>query len=390
MNKTTILAVLAASLIIPCTVPGQVPAVMYHAHENLGYVEEDFRDHMEFLVGNEFTTIDMDQFYEWHQNDAILPYRPIIITVDDNYILGYTSMYPILVELGMVAINYTHTRGIGIGAPKASWAQVREMDESGVFLVESHSQSHPNLTQISAAQLFDEVHGSRDDISANVNGKVTRHFCYPFGKYNQAVIDECIAAGYLTGITVLRGLNYRDTPLFELRRWLGDGKNLDEFLVETGFDDLPEPPPGDGWILDDSDPNAYYDTGIWASSTSIAGYFGPTYRTRSADVEDPEPFRWAAYLPTEDTTFRVHARWSSLDNRSTNAVYTVRTAAGDEDVAVDQTINGGEWVELGVFSFAEPGLVEVLLDGGEDGYLIADALWFEPAELPTSEGWVIH
>ncbi|MCC5875134.1 MAG: hypothetical protein JJU11_02840, partial [Candidatus Sumerlaeia bacterium] len=230
----------------------------------------------------------------------------------------------------------------------------------------------------------------RDDIIANVNGKVTRHFCYPYGDYNQAVIDECIAAGYLTAITVLRGLNYRDTPLFELRRWWGDGKNLQEFLVETGFDDLPAPPPGEGWILDDSDPNAYYDTEHWVESTSIAGFYGNTYRARADDLDDPQPFRWAAYLPTEESTLRVHARWSSLDNRTTNAVYTIRTAAGEVNVAVDQTLNGGQWVELGVFRFAEPGLVEVFLDGDDDGYLIADALWFEPADLPTSEGWFIH
>ncbi|MCC5874896.1 MAG: polysaccharide deacetylase family protein, partial [Candidatus Sumerlaeia bacterium] len=151
MNKQTILSLITIAMATPCTVLSQVPAVMYHAHENLGYVEQDFRDHMEFLAENEFTGIDMDQFYEWHQNDAILPYRPIILTVDDNYILGYTSMYPILVETGMVAINYAHTRGIGIGAPKASWAQIREMDESGFFLVESHSQTHPQLTQIPPA-----------------------------------------------------------------------------------------------------------------------------------------------------------------------------------------------------------------------------------------------
>lgn len=56
-----------------------------------------------------------------------------MLTVDDNYILGYTEMYPAPAARGMVATNYTHTRGIGIGAPKASWEQVAEMDAASAY-----------------------------------------------------------------------------------------------------------------------------------------------------------------------------------------------------------------------------------------------------------------
>ncbi|MFM7206210.1 MAG: hypothetical protein ACKO4T_06050, partial [Planctomycetaceae bacterium] len=74
----------------------QVPAVMYHAHPNLGYVRENFTAHLDYFAANAFSTITLDQFYDWRVNDGILPYRPILLTVDDNYILGYTEMYPAL------------------------------------------------------------------------------------------------------------------------------------------------------------------------------------------------------------------------------------------------------------------------------------------------------
>ncbi len=377
-------------LALAATAGAQVPAVMYHAHAELGYVRENFRDHMDFLVANGYNTIDMDRFYEWYAHGGILPLRPIVITVDDNYLQGYTEMYPIFAERGMVAVNYTHTRGIGIGVPKASWAQVREMDASGVFLVESHSQTHPTLDTVSPGQLHNEVHGSRDDIAANVNGKVARHFCYPYGRYNQAVINELAAAGYVTGLTVIKGLNYRDTPRYELRRWHGDRKNLAEFIVEIQHDQLPPPPPGEGWILDDADPHAFWPGSSWWSSVSEAGYFASGYRARPSGDNAAPSLRWAAYLP-ETGTVRVHARWTQHANRASNATYTIRATGGDATVTVDQRANGSQWNELGVFDFAPGEPVQVWLGGESDGFLVADALWFEPVPVnPLTDALSIY
>jgi peptidoglycan/xylan/chitin deacetylase (PgdA/CDA1 family) len=363
---------------------------MYHAHPNLGYDINNFRAHMDFLVENGYNTIDMDQFYDWYANEGVLPLRPIVITVDDNYTQGYTEMYPIFAERGIVAINYTHTRGIGVGVPKATWAQVREMDASGVFLIESHSQTHPTLDTISASQLFSEVHGSRDDVAANVNGKVTRHFCYPYGRYNPAVIDELIAAGYVTGLTTTKGLNFRSTPPYELRRWHGDGKNLAQFITEIQHAQLPPLPPGDGWILDDSEPHALYASASWSLSTSPTGFFHTGCRIRSAGDEAAPEFRWAAILPTTGT-MRLHGRWSASAARASNATYTISTAGGDVDVAVDQRVNGGQWNELGVFDFAADEPVMVWLGGESDGSLSADALWFEPVPVdPVTDAFAIY
>jgi autotransporter-associated beta strand protein len=349
----------------------QVPAVMYHAHPNLGYVRTNFEDHLDFFAANGFTTITLDQFYQWRVHDAFLPYRPIMLTVDDNYILGYTEMYPALAARGMVATNYTHTLGIGIGQPKASWPQVAEMDAAGVFLLEAHSRSHPRLTSISAEQLALEVAGSRADILAQT-GKVSDHFAYPYGDYNATVIEALAAAGFKTGMTTRKGLNFRDTPLFELRRWHGDGRTLDAFLREAGLDRLPPPPPGPGWVLDDADPHALPVGTSWTVTTGAA----TAYDNRHLIGRDGDTLRWAALLP-EAGTMRIHARWVAAPGRSADVAYTIEAADGSHRIAVDQRSQGGAWVPLGEFAFA-PGMpVEVWLGGG-GGTLSADALWFEP------------
>ncbi len=380
-----------AGLFVLCAAAAhaQVPAIMYHAHENLGYDEQTFREHMEFLVEEGYNTIDMDQFYEWHQNDAPLPLRPIIITVDDNYIDGYTGMYPIFQELDIVATNYLHTHGIGIGAPKASWEQVKEMNDSGHFLAESHSRTHPRLTDVSPAQLEDEVWGSRQDIADNVGGRVSNHFCYPYGSYNQAVIDDVEAAGYLTAITTISGQNYRDTPLYELERYGGDGIGVATLKQRLGFHNLPPGPPGEGWVLDDEDPHCYYDAELWSASTSISGYYGNRYlHLNEEDAGGEDLLHWSAILP-ETGQMRVYARWTSAGNRATDAVYTVESKHGDFPVTVNQREGGGEWQELGIFDFAEGEPVTVRFGGGSDGVLVADGIWFEPLDPTNVDSWMI-
>ncbi len=384
---------LAAVLGAGLPVAAQVPAVMYHAHANLGYVRDNFTAHLDYLAANSFSTVTLDQFYDWRVNDGILPYRPIMLTVDDNYIQGYTEMYPLLAARGMVATNYTHTRGIGIGSPKASWQQVTEMDSAGVFLVEAHSQTHPRLSTITGTQVRQEVVGSRQDIASNVGGKVSNHFAYPYGDYNAAVITELQAAGFQTGMTTKTGLNTRATPLFELRRWGGDGKDLTKFLADSGLGTLPPPPPGSGWVLDDADPAALPRGAAWTSLSSSSAYQGRSLVGTSGSAST---VRWAAHLP-EAGTMTVYARWSATADRAANATYTIDAADGRHLVTVDQRSRGGEWVALGSYSFASGQAAIVTLSGAADafggaadtlsgaaGTLSADAVWFEPLATPDS------
>lgn len=386
-RRVTFAVGLAAVLGAGLPVAAQVPAVMYHAHANLGYVRDTFSAHLDYLAANSFSTVTLDQFYDWRVNDGILPYRPIMLTVDDNYILGYTEMYPLLAARGMVATNYTHTRGIGIGAPKASWQQVTEMDSAGVFLVEAHTQTHPRLSTITGTQMRQEVVGSRQDIATNVGGKVSNHFAYPYGDYNAAVITELQAAGFQTGMTTKTGLNTRATPLFELRRWGGDGKNLTKFLADSGLGTLPPPPPGPGWVLDDADPAALPRGAAWTSLSSSSAYQGRSLVGTSGSAST---VRWAAHLP-EAGTMNVYARWSATADRAANATYAIDAADGRHLVTVDQRSRGGEWVALGSYSFAAGQAAIVTLGGAVDafggavdtlggaaGTLSADAVWFEP------------
>lgn len=119
-----------------------------------------------------------------------------------------------------------------------------------------------------------------------------------------------------------------------------------------------EPPPGPGQIIVDSN-NANNDPQVaamavsnhWVSSASTAGYFGTGYWYASTvAASDPATF-W--FFLDEAGTHTVDAWWTTGNNRSDRAPFMAFNANGAllETVEVDQTTDGGKWVELGTFQF---------------------------------------
>jgi RHS repeat-associated protein len=100
----------------------------------------------------------------------------------------------------------------------------------------------------------------------------------------------------------------------------------------------------------------------------------------------PSTATWQATLPSAGN-WRVYARWPAHPNRASNAVFRVQTPSGTVPVSVNQQANGGSWQLLGTYAFG-PGAASVSLDDRADGYVIADAVKFEPeGALPESVTW---
>ncbi|GAB4315804.1 MAG: hypothetical protein Kow0059_08050 [Candidatus Sumerlaeia bacterium] len=368
----------------------QIPVLIYHAHPNFGYDEAVFTSQMDFLADNGYHTLSLDQFFQWHKNAEPLPLRPIVLTVDDNYIRIYTSMYPIWNARGQKGVNFAHTNYVGVPGANdhADWFEINEMEASGTVATESHTVTHRNLTTLSAAERFEEIVNSKTAIEANITSKTCLYIAYPYGAYDAAVTADCEAAGYRLGFTTINGLNYRTTPPFELRRISADGISLETFIDRIGYHHLPPPPPGKGWILDNADPHCFYDEADWSTATTPADFFHTDFLVRAPESA-PAVVRWAAYLPVSGP-MNVYARWTADSGRAPDAVYTITHTAGQAQVIVDQRVGGGVWNLLGAFLFAPGRPVEVTLGGPAGGSLAADAVWFEPIAPTSPSGWQIY
>ncbi len=370
--------------------PAQFRVIIHHAHPNLDYDENEFRQNMDFLKANGYHTVTPAQLLAWMQSNAALPVRPVLLTVDDNYIMVYTSMFPILRDRGMKIVNFTITNSVGqtSGLAYCSWNQLKEMEASGVVISESHTKTHPQLTQISSTSMRSEVRDSKPAIDTNMgSGKACRFFAYPYGDYNAAVITQVVSAGYSAAFAASQGTTYRNTSIWEIPRNGGDGLDVEGYKNLVGFYDLPPAPPGAGFTLDNGDVHYLEESGSW-TPVSGNGCYGATASVCAAAGPGTANARWKVLVPA-DGAYRVHAWWSAAGDRSAGARYNVRSEDGDASVVADQRTNGSRWNLLGTYMFRTTVAGEVNLDAASAGSLSADGLWFEPVNSSV-EDWGVY
>ncbi|MGI8883475.1 MAG: polysaccharide deacetylase family protein [Pyrinomonadaceae bacterium] len=97
-----------------------------------------------------------------------------------------------------------------------TWEQAREMDANNVQ-IESHTVSHPILTNIEQARLDDELHNSKKRLEEKLNRNI-EHFCYPNGNLNANVRQSVEKAGYNSAVTTDYGFNGKQANHFALNR----------------------------------------------------------------------------------------------------------------------------------------------------------------------------
>ena len=94
---------------------------------------EDFRQQLDYLQQQGYTTISMLDFMKAKRGKMELPAKPIILTFDDGYEDNYTEMLPILEEYGMKATVYVITNQIGQPG-YLTWDQLRAMQVRGIAI----------------------------------------------------------------------------------------------------------------------------------------------------------------------------------------------------------------------------------------------------------------
>jgi peptidoglycan/xylan/chitin deacetylase (PgdA/CDA1 family) len=131
-----------------------------------------------------------------------LPSKPIIISVDDGYVDDVRTILPDLERWHMVATFFVIT-GRMTEPGFLTAGQIRELDRAGMD-VGDHTAHHVDLRLLTPSQLRTETAGSRKALEA-VLGHPVYFFAYPFGDFNDQVVQAVHAAGFTLGYTTAGG-----------------------------------------------------------------------------------------------------------------------------------------------------------------------------------------
>jgi peptidoglycan/xylan/chitin deacetylase (PgdA/CDA1 family) len=185
-----------------------------------------FEKQIGFLLTKNFKVISLTQLVEYLKENSPLPPKSVVITFDDGYKNNYIYAYPILRKYNIPATIFL-TTGFVNGSVKAtsfsgtyekifsecpqeglplSWEEIREMSENGIYFG-AHTVSHPRLTKIPLEKAREEIELSKREIEEKL-GKEVKCFAYPYGDYNEKIIElvkeagfSCAAAGHPSPIS---------------------------------------------------------------------------------------------------------------------------------------------------------------------------------------------
>ena len=146
-----------------------------------------------------------------------LPEGMVTIQFDDAFAAQYTLARQPLNDHGMKADLFFITERVGAGwTGYLTMAQAQALAADG-HEIGSHTMSHKNLSQMTDAQIEDQLRLSKQWLEANFNRPI-RDFASPFGAYDSRVVAAA-KRHYRTHATVEPGLNYRSADLYRLKRY---------------------------------------------------------------------------------------------------------------------------------------------------------------------------
>lgn len=193
--------------------PRAVPILMYHVttdppanapFPDLYVRRSEFEDQMQALKAAGFVAVTQQEVWDFWHRGGPLPARAVVVSIDDGYHSNYVNARPILRRLGWPAVLNLKVGNLHEPDYGVTSGQVRELIADG-WEIDSHTIDHPDLTTVDAATLAREVGVSRTRLQ-RAFGVPVNFFCYPAGRYDDAVLAAVRQAGYLAATTVNPGL----------------------------------------------------------------------------------------------------------------------------------------------------------------------------------------
>jgi peptidoglycan/xylan/chitin deacetylase (PgdA/CDA1 family) len=178
-----------------------------------------FRAQLAYLAAHGYQAVTLRRVYDAWTGEGLLPPRPVVVTFDDGYADQVRNAAPVLRRYGWPAeldlITESLYRGADAPAARLTPGMVQGLLDAGWGL-ESHSVSHPDLTQLHGARLRRQLRESRRRLEDLFDVQVD-FFCYPGGIYTRRVKLAVRRAGYLAATGTRYGAA-TPTDLFSLPR----------------------------------------------------------------------------------------------------------------------------------------------------------------------------
>ena len=172
------------------------------------------------------------------------PPRSVVITMDDGHESVYTRALPLVEKYRIPVTLFIYPSAISNASYAMTWKQLRALQATGLFDIQSHTYWHPNfkvekrrLTPSQYNKFVNiQLQRSREVLDKKMGVNITM-LAWPFGIYDKELIQKAKQAGY-TAAFALNGRHAGDADnLLAISRYLvsdrDSGRLFEDILTGT-------------------------------------------------------------------------------------------------------------------------------------------------------------
>lgn len=212
----------------------RVPILMYHyvragipITDQLSYrlsvTPAVLEEQLKYLADNGYIAISLVDLDISLENRLPLPPKSVVLTFDDGYRDFYTSAFPLLKKYNLRAVSF-YVVDYANYPGYMSWDMVKEIQASGLVDVESHTLSHSSLSKLDSGQKTKEIFESKKILEQKLEKKVN-YFAYPYGDFDDSVVQLVQQAGYHLAFGTNSGTRHTRGEKFFLKRVAVNGED---------------------------------------------------------------------------------------------------------------------------------------------------------------------
>jgi len=195
----------------------KVPVLCYHRFgaevvDSMTIKTSAFSEQMEWLKTNGYTVIPLDTAVQYFQGKIkSIPAKSVVITVDDGHKSVYTDLAPIVKKYKVPVTLFIYPSAISNAKYAMTWDQIRELEATKLFHVESHTYWHPNfnhekkkLSSEEYAKFVDKQLGGAKKKLEEKTGHEIKYLAWVFGIYDDGLLVDAKKSGYAAAFTIDR------------------------------------------------------------------------------------------------------------------------------------------------------------------------------------------
>lgn len=211
----------------------KVPVLCYHRFgvevaDSMTIKNSAFAEQLAWLKTNGYTVIPLDSAMQYMQGKIkSIPVKSVVITVDDGHKSVYSDMAPLVKKYKIPVTLFVYPSAISNAKYAMSWEQLRELEKTGNFNVESHTYWHPNfkkekkkLSPEEYAKFVDKQLGGAKKKLEERMGHEIKYLAWVFGIYDDALLLDAKKTGYTAAFTIDRQHASSGDPVMAQGRYM--------------------------------------------------------------------------------------------------------------------------------------------------------------------------